>query len=62
MAIPRDDDDEYHSNSGESSDSYEFDAEAMAEDYARTDAYFAGSRALHQSPGYKPTGTPIRND
>ena len=63
MAIPRDYDEEYHDSiSGESSDSYEFDAEAMAEDYARTDAYFAGLRALHQSPGYKPTGTPIRND
>ena len=63
MAIPRDYDEEYQDSiSGESSESYEFDAEAMAEDYARTDAYFAGLRALHQSPGYKPTGTPIRND
>ena len=63
MAIPRHYDDEYQDSiSGESSDLYDFDAEAMAEDYARTDAYFAGLRALRQSPGYKPTGTPIRND
>ena len=63
MAIPRDYDEEYQDSiSGESSESYEFDADAIAEDYARTDAYFAGLRALHQSPGYKPTGTRIRND
>ena len=62
MAIPRDYDEQYQDSiSGESS-SYDFDAEAMAEDYARADAYFAGLRALHQSPGYIPTGTPIRND
>ena len=36
MVIPRDDDDDYHSNSAETS--YDFDAEAMAEDSARTDA------------------------
>ena len=63
MAVPRD----YvegrpDSISGDSSDSYELDAEAMAEDYARTDAYFAGLRALRQSPGFELTGTPIRTD
>ena len=62
MAMPRDYDEQYQDSiSGESS-SCDFDAEAMAEDYARTDAYFAGLRALCQSPGYIPTGTPIRND
>ena len=63
MAMPRDYDEQYQDSiSGESSESYQFDVDAIAEDYARTDAYFAGLRALRQSPGYKPTGTPIRND
>ena len=61
MAIPRDYDEEYQDSIRDESSSY-FDAEAMAEDYARADLYFAGLRSLRQSPGYIPTGTPIRND
>ena len=30
--------------------------------YAAQDAYFDGLRAMHQTPGYQVTGTPIRMD
>jgi len=52
--------DDYGTDSEESgSDDSYFDAEAMAEDYATTKAYFESLRVEHSKPGYVPTGSLI---
>ena len=60
MVMPRDyDGDEQHSISCDSSDYSYDDAEAMADDYAATKAYFTGFRAIHNELGYQPKGSLI---